>query len=123
MVDFAVGLAFAGEAWSWVGDSLPLVTADVDLEAWELAQIMCAALFSRIDDADPDSWDRQRDVFDQEAPYIATKLLVSDDEARPTSIADAVAREISWPIPRLDHPARPERRHCGAKPQGDPDAG
>ncbi len=99
MVDLAADLAFAGEAWSWVGDALPLVTASTDLEPWQLAQIMRAAFFSPSDDADADSWERQRDVFDQEALHIATKLLVSDDEARRTSIADAVARELFWLIP------------------------
>ena len=99
MVDLAADLAFAGEAWSWVGDALPLVTADADLDPCELAQIMRAAFFSPSDDADADSWERQRDVFDQEALHIATKLLVSDDEARRTSIADAVARELFWLIP------------------------
>ena len=99
MVDLAADLAFAGEAWSWVGDALPLVTADADLEPWQLAQIMRAAFFSPSDDADADSWERQRDVFDQEALHIATKLLVSDDEARRTSIADAVARDLFWLIP------------------------
>ena len=100
MVDLVADLAFAGEAWSWVGDALPLVTASTDLDPCELAQIMRAAFFSPSDDADADSWERQRDVFDQEALHIATKLLVSDDEARRTSIADAVARELFWLIPR-----------------------
>ena len=61
---------------------------------------MRSSFFSPSDDADADSWERQRDVFDQEALHIATKLLVSDDEARRGSIADAVAREIFWLIPR-----------------------
>ena len=100
MVDLAADLAFAGEAWSWVGDALPLVTANADLKPWELAQLMRSSFFSPSDDADADSWERQRDVFDQEALHIATKLLVSDDEARRGSIADAVAREIFWLIPR-----------------------
>ena len=100
MVGLAADLAFAGEAWSWVGDALPLVTANADLAPLELAQLMRSSFFSPSDDADADSWERQRDVFDQEALHIATKLLVSDDEARRGSIADAVAREIFWLIPR-----------------------
>ena len=100
MIHLAADLAFAGEAWSWVGDAQPQVTANADLAPWELAQLMRASFFSPSDDADADSWERQRDVFDQEALHIATKLLVSDDEARRTSIADAVARELFWLIPR-----------------------
>ncbi|MDE0229811.1 MAG: hypothetical protein OXJ62_13245, partial [Spirochaetaceae bacterium] len=35
-----------------------------------------------------------------EALHIATRLLVSDDEARRRSIANAVQREVLWLIPR-----------------------
>ena len=100
MIGLAADLAFAGEAWSWVGDALPLVTANADLAPWELAQLTRSSFFSPSDDADADSWERQRDVFDQEALHIATKLLVSDDEARRGSIAETVARELFWLIPR-----------------------
>ena len=92
-------LAFAGEGWSWVGDALPLVTATSAMDPCELAELMRAAFFSPSDDAGADSWERQRDVFDQEALHIAMRLLVSDDEARRSSIADAVARELFWLIP------------------------
>ena len=99
VLDLATDLAFAGEAWSWVGDALPLVTADSDLEPWELAQLMRSSFFSPSDDADADSWDRQRSDFEQESLHIATRLLCSDDEARRTTIADAVSRELFWLIP------------------------
>ena len=99
ILDLDTDLAFAGEAWSWVGDALPLVTATSAIEPCELAELMRAAFFSPSDDADADSWERQRDVFDQEALHIATRLLVSDDEARRSSIADAVSRELFWLIP------------------------
>ena len=99
MLDLDADLAFAGEAWSWIGDALPLVTAASAIEPCELAELMRAAFFSPSDDAGADSWERQRDVFDQEALHIATRLLVSDDEARRASIADAVSRELFWLIP------------------------
>ena len=92
-------LAFAGEVRSWVGEALPLVTATSAIEPHELAELMRAAFFSPSDDADADSWERQRDVFDQEALHIATRLLISDDEARRSSIADAVSRELFRLIP------------------------
>ena len=38
-LDLAADIAFAGEAWSWVGDALPLVTADSDLEPGDLARL------------------------------------------------------------------------------------
>ena len=92
-------LAFAGEAWSWVSDALPLVTADSRLDPHSLADLLRAAFFSPSDEADADSWETQRDRFEQEALHIATRLLVSDDEARIASIAGAVQRELFWLIP------------------------
>ena len=100
IVDLDTDLAFAGEAWSWVGDALPLVTIASTLEPHALAELMRAGFFSPSDDADADSWDRQRADFDHEALHIATRLLCSDDEARKVSIADALSREIFWLFPR-----------------------
>ena len=99
VLDLDADVAFAGEAWSWVGDALPLVTAGSDIDPWQLAELLRAAFFSASDDADADSWERQRDLFEQEAHHIATRLLVSDDAARRSSIADAVTRELFWLIP------------------------
>ena len=92
-------LAFAGEAWSWVWNAMPLVTADSAIEPHELAELLNAAFFSPSDSADADSWERQRDDFEREALHIATRLLCSADEARRVSIAEAVARELFWLIP------------------------
>ena len=99
ILDLDADLAFAGEAWSWAGDALPLVTPDSDLEPWQLAQLMRAGFFSASDDTDADSWETQRNAFETEALHTATKLLVSDDQARITSIADAVTRDLFWLIP------------------------
>ena len=99
ILDLDADVAFAGDAWSWVGDALPLVTAASDIEPFQLMELLRTAFFSASDDADADSWERQRDVFEQEALHIATRLLVSDDAARRSSIADAVTRELFWLIP------------------------
>ena len=100
VIDLDADLAFAGEAWSWVGDVLPLVTADSAIRPHELADRLRAAYFSASDDADADSWERQRELFDREALHIATRLLLSDDEACRASIAEAVHRELLWLAPR-----------------------
>ena len=100
VIDLDTDLAFAGEAWSWVGDVLPLVTADSAIRRHELADRLRAAYFSASDDADADSWERQREVFDQEALHVATRLLLSDDEASRASIAEAVHRDLVWLAPR-----------------------
>ena len=99
ILDIDADVAFAGDAWSWVGDALPLVTAGSDIEPFQLMELLRAAFFSASDDADADSWEHQRDVFEQEALHIATRLLVSDDAARRSSIAEAVTRELFWLIP------------------------
>ena len=99
ILDLDADLAFAGEAWCWAADALPLVTPDSDLQPWQLAQLTRAGFFSASDDTDADSWETQRTAFETEALHAATKLLVSDDEARRTSIADAVARDLFWLIP------------------------
>ena len=99
ILDLDTDVAFAGEAWSWVGDALPLVTAGSGIEPFQLMQLLRAAYFTASDDADADCWERQRDLFEQEALHIATRLLVSDDAARRSSIADAVTRELFWLIP------------------------
>ena len=113
-LDLPADLAFAGEAWSWVAEALPLVTADSDLQPHQLAELLRAGFFSPSDDADSDSWETQRDRFDQEASHMAMRLLASDDEARIASIAEAVRRELFWLVPR-DRPVeisicRPEVR-------------
>ena len=99
-LDLDADLAFAGEAWAWLPDAKPLVTADSALEPAELAELLRAAWFSPSDEADSDSWETQRLRFDEEAMHIAVKLLCSADEARRTSIAEAVRRELFWLIPR-----------------------
>ena len=48
-LDLPADLAFAGEAWSWVGEALPLVTADSTLEPHKLAELAPSASF-RSDD-------------------------------------------------------------------------
>ena len=84
------------------------------MQPHQLAELLRAGFFSPSDDADSDSWETQRDGFDQEASHIAMRLLASDDEARIASIAEAVRRELFWLVPR-DRPVeisicRPEVR-------------
>ena len=93
-------LAFAGEPWGWLGDAIPLVTAESGLQPHQLAELLRAGFFSPSDDADADSYETQRDRFDEEALHLATRLILSDEEACRTSIAEAVRRELIWLAPR-----------------------
>ena len=99
-LDIPADVAFAGEAWCHVDDALPLVTADSALQPHGLAELLRAAFFSPSDEADSDSWETQSDRFDEEALHLATRLLLSDDEACRQSIADAVRRSLIWFCPR-----------------------
>ena len=58
-LDLPADLAFAGEAWSWVCDALPLVTADSTLEPHRLAELLRFSFFSASDDASADSPETQ----------------------------------------------------------------
>ncbi len=93
-------LAFAGEAWSWLHDALPLVTADSALQPHELAVLLRNSFFSPSDDAGADSYETQLNRFDEDALHLATRLLLSDDEACRASIAEAVRRELMWFCPQ-----------------------
>ena len=93
-------LVFAGEPWGWLGDAIPLVAAESALQPHQLAELLRAGFFSPSDDADADSYETQRDRFDEEALHLATRLILSDEEACRTSIAEAVRRELIWLAPR-----------------------
>ena len=99
-LDLPADLVFAGEAWSWIDEAMPLVTQDSALQPHELAALLMAGFFSPSDDADSDSWETQRNRFEDDALHLATRLLLSDDEACKTSIAEAVRRELIWLAPR-----------------------
>ena len=93
-------LAFAGEAWSWLQDALPLVTADSALQPHELAALLRNGFFSPSDDVEADSYETQLSRFDEDALHLATRLLLSDDEACRSSIAEAVRRDLIWFCPQ-----------------------
>ena len=99
-LDLPTDLAFAGEAWSWLDDTVPLVTADSALQPHELATLLRNGFFSPSDDAGADSHETQLDRFDEDALHLATRLLLSDDDACRQSIAEAVRRQLMWFAPQ-----------------------
>ena len=99
-LDLPADLVFAGEAWSWLDDAMPLVTVDSALQPHDLAVLLRAGFFSPSDDADSDSYETQLDRFDESALHLATRLLLNDEEACRVSIAEAVRRELVWLAPR-----------------------
>ena len=99
-LDLPADVVFAGEAWSWLDEALPLVTVDSALQPHGLAELLRSGFFSPSDDADSDAWETQRDRFDESALHLATRLLLSDEEACRASLAEAVRRELIWLCPR-----------------------
>ncbi len=100
ILDVPADVVFAGEDRSWIDELMPLVTEDSALQPHELAALIRAAYFSPSDEGDSDSWETQRERFEEAALHLATRLLLSDDEACKTSIAEAVRRELVWLAPR-----------------------
>ena len=99
-ISIPADVVFLGEAWTWVGEARPLVTADSAIEPETLARLLRGGFFSPSDDAAADAWETQSVRFDEEALHITLKLLSSEDEARRRTIAQAVWREILWLMPR-----------------------
>ncbi len=99
-IALSADLAFAGDDWCWIEDARPLVTPESDIDPQTLANLLRNAYFSPSDDCEADSWETQERDFEQNALHLATRLLVSDDEARRRTIAEVVARELFWLIPR-----------------------
>ena len=99
-LELPADLVFAGEAWSWIDEAMALVAQDSALQPHQLTELLVAGFFSPSDDADSDSWETQRNRFEEEALHLATRLLLSDDEACRASIAEAVRRELIWFAPR-----------------------
>ena len=96
--DLPADLVFAGEPWGWLGDALPMVTADSTIQPHQLAQLLRAGFFSPSDDAIRTATRPARPI--RRGALHATRLLLSDDEACRTSIAEAVRRELLWLSPR-----------------------
>ena len=116
ILDLDADLAFAGEAWCWAGDALPLVTADSDIEPWQLAQLIaCRVLFRQRR--------CRRGFVGDPADRLRAGRAPRSDEAPGLGRRGAPHHDRGGRHPRaaLAHPPRPGRRDFGARPQGDGD--
>ena len=91
---------FASEPFGWLGDTMPLVTADSTIQPHQLAELLQHGFFSPSDDPESDSYQTQQERFSEEALHLATRLLLSDDEACRNSISETIRRELLWLCPR-----------------------
>ena len=120
-ISIPADVVFLGEAYTWVGDAHPLVTADSAIEPETLARLLRGGFFCPSDDAAADAWETQSIRFDEEALHIALKLLVLGGRGapahhRPGGVAgDSVAHAQGS---RRGHRHPQWRRRRDARPPG-----
>ena len=84
----------------WLSDAHPLIAADSDIDAEDLARLLRHAYFRPCEDIDVDCYATQSDRFDAEALHMALQHVASADEATRTAIARAVWQDIHWLFPK-----------------------
>ena len=84
----------------WLSDAHPLIAADSDIDAEDLARLLRHAYFRPCEDIDVDCYATQSDRFDAEALHMALQHVASADEATRTAIARAVLQDIHWLMPK-----------------------
>ena len=93
-------MMFVGEAWCSIYEAMPLVTKSSKLEPWELADMLTEGFFSPSDDVNADSWEVQKQWFEDEAIHLANRILRSEDEAIKRSIHEMFRREVAHLVPK-----------------------
>ena len=97
---YLADIVFLDTGFGWLSDACPVIAADSDLSADELARLLRRAYFCPSDDCDADSYQTQGEQFDDAALHLALKHVASEDDATRTAISQAVFREIHWLIPK-----------------------
>ena len=97
---YLADIVFLDTEYGVLDDPCPVIAADSDIGAQDLAQLLRRAYFCPSDDFDADSYETQSNQFDDAALHLALKHVASADEATRSAIAQAVWREIHWLMPR-----------------------
>ena len=84
----------------WLSDAEPVIAADSDIDAEDLAKLLRLAYFVPCRDIDADSYDTQSNRFDDEAMHMAMQHVASADEATRAAISRAVWQEVHWLMPK-----------------------
>ena len=100
---YPADVLFLDSCSSRQSDAQPLIAADSDIGAEELARLLRRAYFRPCDDIESDSYDTQSDRFDDEAMHMALNLVASPDEATRAAISRAVLQDIHWLMPKGRH--------------------
>ena len=97
---YPADVVFLDACSGWLSDAHPLIAADSDIDAEDLALLLRHAYFRPHEDLDADSYATQSDRFDAEALHMALQHVASADEATRTAIARAVWQDIHWLMPK-----------------------
>ena len=84
----------------WLSDAQPVIAADSDIHAEDLARLLRHAYFNPCRELDADSYATQSERFDREAMHTALQHVASADEATREAIARAVWQDIHWLMPK-----------------------
>jgi len=97
---YPADVVFLDARSGWLSDAQPMIAADSDIDAEDLARLLRHAYFRPHVDIDADSYATQLKQFDTEALLLALKHAASADEATRAVIARAVFNDIHWLLPR-----------------------
>ena len=97
---YPADVVFLDACSGWLSDAHPLISADSDIDAEDLARLLRHAYFRPCRDIDVDCYATQSDRFDAEALHMALQHVASADEATRTAIARAVWQDIHWLFPK-----------------------
>ena len=97
---YPADVVFLDARSGWLSDAHPLIAADSDIDAEDLARLLRHAYFRPCEDIDVDCYATQSDRFDAEALHMALQHVASADEATRAAIARAVLQDIHWLFPK-----------------------
>ena len=97
---YPADVVFLDACSGWLSDTQPVIAADSDIDAEDLARLLRHAYFRPCRDIDVDCYATQSDRLDAEALHIALQHVASADEATRTAIARAVLQDIHWLMPK-----------------------
>ena len=73
-----------------------LVTRTSDITVRDLTALLMDSFFYPSDDPESDSFETQKEYWEEELTKVATEFLLSDEEAMRAAIADATARHVRY---------------------------
>lgn len=99
LISLSADVAFGSEdVYSPEDDLHLLVTKDSDIDVYQLSDLLMESFYAPSDDADADSFDTQKEYWQEEILKAATEFLHSDEEAMQVAVANAVDRHVRYQL-------------------------